>query len=230
MRYLFDQYLVFRPELILEWEQGREDHWQARLWREVSTLFSQQHPAALQSRFLAQLDRADAPAAGLPERISIFGISALPPFYMRTFAALSRHIQVNLFLLEPCQEFWGYISSAREQEKALKKQGKGASAAAELHLEPGNRLLASMGQLGRFLHLVQDAGEWQETDTPLFVDPGEHTVLTCLQSDILNLRDRGKDDVREEGHFGRGCVGPGPFLPQPIAGIGGALRSPAGLV
>ena len=51
--YLFDQYLVFRPELILEWEQGREDHWQAKLWREVSTLFSQQHPAALQSRFLA---------------------------------------------------------------------------------------------------------------------------------------------------------------------------------
>ncbi|MGA3179735.1 MAG: exodeoxyribonuclease V subunit gamma, partial [Verrucomicrobiota bacterium] len=42
--YLFDQYLVFRPELILEWEQGGQDHWQARLWREVSTLFSQQHP------------------------------------------------------------------------------------------------------------------------------------------------------------------------------------------
>jgi exodeoxyribonuclease V gamma subunit len=196
---LFDQYLVFRPELVLEWEKGGGDHWQARLWREVSTLFSQQHPAALQSRFLAQFGRADAPAAGLPERISIFGISALPPFYMRTFAALSRRVQVDLFLLEPCQEFWGYISSAREQEKTLKKQGKGASAAAELHLEPGNRLLASMGQLGRdFLHLVQDAGEWQETDTPLFVDPGEHTVLTCLQSDILNLRDRGKDDVEKK--------------------------------
>jgi hypothetical protein len=32
----------------------------------------------------------------------------------------------------------------------------------------------------------------------LFVDPGEHTVLTCLQSDILNLRDRGKDDVEKK--------------------------------
>ena len=197
--YLFDQYLVFRPELILAWEQGREDHWQAKLWREVSTLFSQQHPAALQSRFLAHLDGAGAQAAGLPERISIFGISALPPFYMRTFAALSRNVQVNLFLLEPCQEFWGYISSEREQEKALKKHGKGASAAAELHLERGNRLLASMGQLGRdFLHLVQDTGEWQETDSPLFFDPGEQTVLTCIQSDILNLRDRGKEDVEKK--------------------------------
>jgi exodeoxyribonuclease V gamma subunit len=76
---------------------------------------------------------------------------------MRMFAALSRRVQVNLFLLEPCQEFWGYISSAQEQEKALKKQGKGASAAAELHLEPDNRLLATMGQLGR------DFGTWCRT-------------------------------------------------------------------
>jgi len=53
-----------------------------------------------------------------------------------------------------------------------------------------------MGRLGRdFLHLVQDTGEWQETDSPLFFDPGEQTVLTCIQSDILNLRDRGKEDV-----------------------------------
>jgi exodeoxyribonuclease V gamma subunit len=30
------------------------------------------------------------------------------------------------------------------------------------------------------------------------MDPGEQTVLTCLQSDILNLRDRGKDDVEKK--------------------------------
>ena len=110
-----------------------------------------------------------------------------------------RHIQVDLFLLEPCQEFWGYISSEREEEKALKKHGKGASAAAELHLERGNRRWPCMGQLGAgFLHLVQDAGEWQAADSPLFVDPGEHTVLTCIQSDILNLRDRGKGEVEKK--------------------------------
>ena len=26
---LFDQYLVFRPEMIFSWEKGKEDHWQA---------------------------------------------------------------------------------------------------------------------------------------------------------------------------------------------------------
>ena len=28
----FDQYLLFRPEMIFRWESGKEDHWQAVLW------------------------------------------------------------------------------------------------------------------------------------------------------------------------------------------------------
>ena len=193
---IFDQYLIFRPEQILEWEAGHEDHWQARLWREVGKPFQQQHSAVLQARFVEQLENATAPAMGLPERISIFGISALPPFYLRVFAALARHTEVNLFLLEPCREFWGYISSDREQERTLRRQGRGASAAPELHLEQGNRLLASMGQLGRdFLLLVEEAGDRRESDESLFSDPGEDSLLACIQSDILNLRDRGRGEI-----------------------------------
>jgi exodeoxyribonuclease V gamma subunit len=193
---VFDQYLIFRPEQIQEWEAGNEDHWQARLWREVSKHFQQQHPAILHARFVERLEKAPGPVIGLPERISIFGISALPPFYMRFFAALARHTEVNLFLLEPCREFWGYISSDREQEKTLRRHGGGASATEALHLEQGNRLLASTGQLGRdFLVLVQEAGDLQESDESLFSDPGENTILSSIQSDILYLRDRGRGDT-----------------------------------
>ncbi|RLB25399.1 MAG: exodeoxyribonuclease V subunit gamma, partial [Deltaproteobacteria bacterium] len=31
----FDQYLLFRPEMIFRWENGEENHWQAVLWREL---------------------------------------------------------------------------------------------------------------------------------------------------------------------------------------------------
>ena len=30
---LFDQYLVFRPDMIFRWEKGKDNHWQANLWR-----------------------------------------------------------------------------------------------------------------------------------------------------------------------------------------------------
>ena len=187
---VFDQYLVFRPELIRQWEAGDDHGWQAKLWREVSGPFRDQHPAALQFRFIEHLEKSSAPIVGLPERIAIFGVSALPPFYLRIFAALSRHVEVSLYLLQPCEQFWGYISSVREQEKTLKRAGKGASEANQLHLEQGNRLLASMGQLGRdFLLLLQDAGDWQESEPSRFEPAGDKNLLSCIQNDILILED-----------------------------------------
>jgi exodeoxyribonuclease V gamma subunit len=189
--YVFDQYLVFRPELVREWEAGADQGWQAKLWREVSAPFREQHPAALQSRLIQHLVQASGPVPGLPERVAIFGVSALPPFYLRIFAALARHIEISLYLLQPCEQFWGYISSVREQEKTLKSAGRGASEADQLHLERGNRLLASMGQLGRdFLLLLQEAGDWHESEPSLFAPPGQEHLLSCIQADILNLEDR----------------------------------------
>ena len=84
----------------------------------------------------------------------------------------------------------------REQEKTLRRAGKGASAAEQLHLERGNRLLASMGQLGRdFLLLLQDIGDWHESEPPQFVSPGQERLLFCIQTDILNLDDNATSDL-----------------------------------
>jgi exodeoxyribonuclease V gamma subunit len=115
--YVFDQYQVFRPELVRQWESEAGLDWQTRLWREISAPFREQHPAALQARLIQEVEQSAAPVPGLPERIAIFGVSALPPFYLRIFAALARHIEVSLYLLQPCEQFWGYISSGREQER-----------------------------------------------------------------------------------------------------------------
>ena len=186
----FDQYLLFRPEMIRRWEAGEDQGWQAQLWREVSLPFRAQHPAALQARFIERLEKSGPPVTGLPERVAIFGVSALPPFYLHIFAALARHTEVSLYLLQPCEQFWGYISSIREQEKVLRQAGKGAAAADQFHLEQGNRLLASMGQLGReFLLLLQEAGDWQESEPSLFAAVAGKNLLSCLQADILNLED-----------------------------------------
>ena len=187
---VFDQYLLFRPDLIRQWEGGADQSWQAELWREVSIPFHGQHPAALQARLIEHLERQVGSIVDLPERVAIFGVSALPPFYLRIFAALARHIEVSLYLLQPCEEFWGYISSVREQEKILKRAGRGAADAGQFHLETGNRLLASMGQMGRdFVLLLQDAGDWQESEPSLFTAPGAGSVLSIIQADILSLKD-----------------------------------------
>ncbi len=79
----FDQYLVFRPEMIRQWETGADQDWQAKLWREVSVPFRNQHPAALQSRLIQQLEQTGDPIRacrnGLP-------FSAFRRFRRFTFA------------------------------------------------------------------------------------------------------------------------------------------------
>ncbi|PYJ00853.1 MAG: exodeoxyribonuclease V subunit gamma, partial [Verrucomicrobia bacterium] len=75
--HLFDQYLIFRPEMVLAWEEGRDEHWQAILWRSLARETNGRHPAALRRDFAAALAQPNVERSGLPERVSIFGLSAL---------------------------------------------------------------------------------------------------------------------------------------------------------
>ena len=99
---LFDQYLVFRPQIIFQWEEGKEEKyppqiWQARLWRELARGHESRHRARLREILFDRIGRLDFDASTLPERISIFGISYLPPFHLQAFAALSRLIEIHFF-------------------------------------------------------------------------------------------------------------------------------------
>ena len=190
---LFDQYLTFRPGMILDWQKEKGPHsqdWQAILWRELVKGNERAHHAALLQAFLEGIRRPSARLENLPERIVVFGISALPPFHVQVLAEVSRFIDVHLFLMNPCQEYWGDIVSGRVMMKVVEHEKK-AGPPEDLHLERGNSLLASMGMLGRdFLKLITDLGS---EDYALFAEPGEENLLSTIQADILNLRDRGKE-------------------------------------
>ncbi|HSM73723.1 MAG TPA: exodeoxyribonuclease V subunit gamma, partial [Desulfobacterales bacterium] len=186
----FDQYLVFRPDLIFAWEAGRDDHWQAALWRDLAAGREGCHRAGLQRQLLEKIRRAGTLAAGeLPARVSVFGLSHLPPAYLETFAALGALIPVNLFLMNPCREFWAEIRSPREQVRITRRS------AAELppeglYLESGNRLLAAMGSMGRaFFSLIQTfEAHWHED----FQAPRGDSLLARVQDDILSLTEGGQ--------------------------------------
>jgi exodeoxyribonuclease V gamma subunit len=189
---LYDQYLLFRPDMILRWDRGIEDHWQATLWRELVKKNGAIHRAALYDAFLRSMNDGGISLRNMPERISVFGISALPPFHLQIISALSSVIDVNLFLMNPCREFWGDIASGREMSR-LTAVGKSRDVLPDdLYLETGNRLLASMGALGR--EFFQLAGDIPSEETSDFEDPGEANLLAAIQSDILNLRERSSKD------------------------------------
>ncbi|WP_373499747.1 exodeoxyribonuclease V subunit gamma [Desulfococcus sp.] len=185
---LFDQYLTFRPEWILDWEAGRGDGWQPALWRKIAGGRSARHRAALGRSLTAVLAQAPLSAASLPERISVFGISSLPRFHMEILDALSRHVEVNLFLMNPCADFWGDTLSRGELRRVVRKARERSVAEADLHLRGQNTLLASLGILGRdFFDMIT---EFDPEVVDTYQDPGRETLLSAIQSDILNRIDR----------------------------------------
>jgi exodeoxyribonuclease V gamma subunit len=181
----FDKYTVFRPEMVLEWESGHDRQWQAELWRALCADLPQKHRGRLLQEFRAAVGKASLSHLG---RISVIGIPTLPPFHLEVLARVSRQIDVNLFLLNPCREYWGEIVSERELAR-LEKGGKGP----EEWYETGNPLLASWGKLGRefFESIIDDCGDCDRRDT--FGEIPGDSLLHMVQRDILELYDAGSE-------------------------------------
>ncbi|MGM0427487.1 MAG: exodeoxyribonuclease V subunit gamma [Thermodesulfobacteriota bacterium] len=184
---IFDQYLLFRPEMMLKWEQGEAAHWQAILWRKLMEGQPSQHRASLARAFLDAVSDGAIPLENLPQRVSVFGISALPPYHMTLLSGLAQLIPVQLFVMNPCQEFWGDIVSGRERFRKSLDPTTPRVRVEDLHLEKGNSLLASMGTLGRdFFDLVETLDAETHED---YHQPGRENLLCTIQSHILNLKD-----------------------------------------
>ncbi len=200
----FDQYLTFRPDMLLGWEKGKDHHWQAALWRGLRSHHTSPHRARLREAFLDRARKGMLAEARFPKRISLFGISTLPPFHIETFGAAALATDVHLFLMNPCKEYWLDIVSQRTLARLEDRMHETESEPEPLHYETGNSLLSSLGILGReFLSLVSrlDPLEHECYESPEIVD-----LLSSVQHDILTLCERGRDGCE---HHAKGVISEG---------------------
>ncbi len=177
---LFDQYLVYRPKMIKQWESGSQTNssteaWQAYLWRLIRAQTKQPHRADLITRLVQHLSSSEADLTELPDRLFIFAITAMSPLYLNVLAALGQHIEVHIFNLNPCEHYWGDIQSRKEQLK----QGE------NLYIE--NELLASLGKQGRdYIDQLYD-GQYATIDNEEFTEIKPDSLLNRIKYDILKL-------------------------------------------
>ena len=186
---VFDQYTVFRPDMVLDWEKGKHNHWQAQLWRSLVQRNGTAHRAHLHKNLLMKAASGSLIWNNTAQRISVFGISSLSPLHIDVIHALSSKIDVHVFLLNPCSEYWDDVASEREINRTIRRSGNELLSADELHLEQGNSLLAALGSTGRdFLRLLRNHDPLEHEHS---TEPGTRSMLTTVQSDILHLQQRG---------------------------------------
>lgn len=200
LAWLYDQYLLYRPDSIVDWEAGRNSgDWQAELWRRLAqrifpTNSRPKHIARIWNDLrLASPDSMRIRKGNWPDRISIFGVSSLPPLYLDLLERVSLHLPVHIYLLQPSDLYWADLKTRKQIVKATNRSADPQSTfdldEDRIAFEVGNPLLPSCGKQGQgFLDAIIDKDP--DHDDSAFVEPGLDTQLHCLQSDLLKLEGR----------------------------------------
>jgi exodeoxyribonuclease V gamma subunit len=203
---VYDQYLMYRPDWICAWEAMEDEivdgdcqqhPWQPKLWRALKnhTLSlgqSKYHRANMHDLLLELLPEAFEEKRHevynhLPQRLFIFGISALPNQQLHVFEQLSHHIDIHLMLFNPCAHYWGDIVDEKQLAKvhARFSSKTNLGVADENYMTVGNPLLASWGKLGR--DYLEQLLEISADQIDYFVEPEPTTLLSRIQVDVFNL-------------------------------------------
>lgn len=214
---LFNQYLLYRPDWLESWERdeliegiGEAQHWQAPLWRAlIAETKRNRQPqwrrTNLYQDFIQTLAQSQVRPPGLPDRVFICGISALPPNYLQALQALGRHIDIHLLFTNPCRYYWGDICDRVFLEQLLHRRHRHYQKQTQQSLfrhpeqantlfnklgeqQTGNPLLISWGKQGRDnLYLLEQMDDITEVDA--FIEPVGDNLLHLLQRDILTFED-----------------------------------------
>jgi len=188
---LFEQYTTYRPQWLQAWGRGDaalqshpDEAWQAALWRRLARDLGlpEQHPLTAFVQAQRRGGATVARAAGLPARVHVFAPPALPPLHQQMLAELGRAIDVDVYLLNPCREYWFELVDRRRLAH-LTARGQAA-----LH-EEGNRLLAGLGQQTQAMieGLVDLGGDAVCDDGDYRAHPGR-SLLAQVQNALLDLQ------------------------------------------
>ncbi len=191
---LIRDYSTYRDEWLEAWARGgrvtelapqsrADEAWQADLYRRIVTAqhVSAVHPGTAFIAALAQMDALAARAAGLPAHLHLFALPTLPPQHLRLLAALAPLVDIHVYVLNPCEEYWFEVVD-RRRLRYLAARGR------DQYQEEGNRLLAGWGrQAQSHIGLLVDLDGTALVDDCQFEPAATDTLLAQLQDSILRL-------------------------------------------
>lgn len=196
---LIEQTITYRPDWIDAWSANKfvclpggtrhtahDLRWQADLWRRLMhNIGSNRHlPAILEK--LEQIDDAAASRLRQSGTVHLFCLPAIAPLHIDILNVLARWMDLRLYVLNPCREYWFDIV---DPKRLLYLAAKGQAD----HHETGNRLLSSWGgQTQAMIDLLFDKTAIHCNELSRFIsnaELGTDSLLAQVQDAILELKD-----------------------------------------
>ncbi len=182
---LYERYQGYRREMLEDWARGGDPHDpQAELWRRLLRAGDTSRSHLLGAFLKRHEDPAAPPPPDLPARLFAFGVVNVSPDVLRVLGVLGRHLDLHFFLPSPCREYWGDLPDRRNRLAMLE-------AGESLFDEPPNRLLVSLGGVGRdFVERLFGYDEVQPDAEHLGDDshePPRGSLLQRVQADVIEL-------------------------------------------
>ena len=186
---VFSQYLVYRPDWLRAWEQGRynvathgaddavavstERHLLGPLWRHVRARLGA-HRGDVVADLIASLTRDGVPSAD-GAALHVFGVSHLAPSELAVLRAYARQHLVALYVPDPCREYWGGLARELPDLRAQRQAEIAridAAGGGDYWVEQTHPLLANWGRMGQHFimaladgtgDVLEDVRHWQDT-------------------------------------------------------------------
>ncbi|OQP49288.1 exodeoxyribonuclease V subunit gamma [Niastella yeongjuensis] len=210
---LFDQYQIYRPELISGWNKiglqtVGDDGWQPYIWIRAKQLAGEKFldKTRLGADILAMLqhpENVQELQRQLPE-VHVFGISILTAYHVELFKKLSVHIDIHFYFLNPAPLQYWYDTVNEKQQAVLLHKG----VAKPQELTVGNVLLTGWGKVikdtfcllfehDEFLNGFMEAG---------VNEPASDSLLKKIQQDIFHNRSTSQRPMLGQSEINDGSV------------------------
>lgn len=191
---LFDQYQIYRSEMLSDWSvrmmAGAEPaDWQEWLWTALLRQFEATHIDRVEAKRKVRETLQDPEAQDLVRRrmpaLHVFGVAVITPYHLEVLYVLSQFLDVHMYLVNPAPgEYW--LEDATERLLTARRRGGDRTTPALADANLGNELLLNLGRLIResFSLLFRDQDMINLYDPVEKPPPPADRLLHKIQCDI----------------------------------------------
>lgn len=186
---LFDQYQVYRTEMIEEWNRGEgKKHWQKDLWLKAREIAGVDFPdKTMVGKYILEnlknTNKVNDLKNNLPN-IYFFGLSLMTHYHLQIFFTIAQHIDLHFLMLNPAPNVYWFEDKSEKAIDALKRK----KLIYESEKTISNPLLTNWGKLIQDTFMMMFENEetlnnYQEIET---IEPPKDSLLHTIQNSIYN--------------------------------------------